>query len=61
MYFADMMPTLAALCGAKAPAEIDGVDFSPTLFGANQPELADRFFYWEWDRDGLHQQAARWR
>jgi uncharacterized sulfatase len=61
VYFADMLPTLAALGGAEAPAEIDGVDFSPTLFGKEQPELADRFFYWEWNRDGLRSQASRWR
>lgn len=61
VYFADVMPTLAALCGGKAPEHIDGLDFSPTLFGSQQPELADRFMYWEFDRDGLVAQAARWR
>ena len=61
VYFADVMPTLAALCGGKAPAGIDGLDFSPTLLGREQPELADRFMYWEWNRDGLRSQAARWR
>lgn len=61
VYFADVMPTLAALCGGKTPAGIDGVDFSPTLLGSDQPELADRFFYWEFNKNGLRQQAARWR
>jgi arylsulfatase A-like enzyme len=61
VYFADVMPTLAALCGGRAPAGIDGSDFSPTLLGNNQPELADRFLYWEWNKNGLRQQAARWR
>jgi arylsulfatase A-like enzyme len=61
VYFADVMPTLAALCGGKAPERIDGVDFSPTLLGSQQPELADRFFYWEWNKNGLRSQAARWR
>ena len=28
---------------------------------ANQPELSDRFLYWEFDKDGLQKQAARWR
>jgi uncharacterized sulfatase len=55
------MPTLAALCGGNAPAGIDGLDFSPTLLGSNQPELADRFFYWEWNKKVLRSQAARWR
>jgi arylsulfatase A-like enzyme len=61
VYFPDIMPTLAALGGGKAPAKIDGIDFSPTLLGSNQPELFDRFMYWEYDKDGLKSQAARWR
>lgn len=61
IYFADVMPTLAALTGASTPPQIDGVDFLPTLLGSNQPELSDRFFYWEWNRGGLRSQAARWR
>ena len=61
VYFADIMPTLAAVGGAKAPAGIDGVDFVPTLRGSNQPKLFDRFLYWEYDKNGLQKQAARWR
>jgi arylsulfatase A-like enzyme len=61
VYFADMMPTLATLGGGKAPAKIDGVDISPTLLGSHQPELFDRFLYWEFDKDGLQKQAVRWR
>ena len=61
IYFGDIMPTLAALSGAHAPANLDGVDFSPTLFGSQQPELADRFLYWEFNRDGLQAQASRWK
>ncbi len=34
VYFADIMPTFAALGGGHAPAKIDGVDFSPTLLGS---------------------------
>src|SRR4029079_3561322 len=61
VYFADMMPTLAALGGGKTPAKIDGIDFAPTLLGRVQSELFDRFLYWEYDKDGLQKQAARWR
>ncbi|HEX5472929.1 MAG TPA: arylsulfatase, partial [Lacipirellulaceae bacterium] len=61
VYFADIMPTLASLCGGTAPAGIDGVDFSPTLLGRHQPELADRFMYWEFDHNGLAAQSARWK
>jgi arylsulfatase A-like enzyme len=61
VYFADVLPTLAALGGGKPPAKIDGIDFSPTLLGSDQSELFDRFLYWEYDKDGLQKQAARWR
>jgi len=61
IYFADIMPTLASLCGATPPTGIDGLDFSPTMMGGDQPQLADRFFYWEFDKNGLQRQAARWR
>jgi uncharacterized sulfatase len=61
VHFADVMPTLATLGSGTAPAKIDGVDFSPTLLGSNQPELFDRFLYWEYDKNGLQKQAARWR
>jgi arylsulfatase A-like enzyme len=58
--FADMMPTFAALAGGKAPARIDGTDISPTLFGSRQPELSDRFLYWEFDHNGVQAQSSRW-
>lgn len=61
VYFADVLPTLATIAGATPPDNIDGVDFTPTLLGDDQPELADRYFYWEYSKNGLRQQAARWR
>ncbi len=60
VYFADVMPTLAAVGGGNSPPKIDGIDFSPTLHGGEQPELFDRFMYWEFDKNGLQKQAARW-
>lgn len=59
VYFPDIMPTFAALAGSEAAADVDGIDFSPTLFGSQQPELSDRFKYWEWNKNGLRVQAAR--
>jgi arylsulfatase A-like enzyme len=59
VYFADVMPTVAKLGGAQAPSGIDGVDFSPTLLGQTQPQLADRYMYWEYGKDGVYSQAAR--
>jgi arylsulfatase A-like enzyme len=59
VYFADMMPTFSKLAGAKAPSWIDGVDILPTLEGHDQPELSNRFMYWEFDKDGVVAQSAR--
>jgi arylsulfatase A-like enzyme len=59
--FADIMPTLANLAGASAPTGIDGIDFTPTLLGKEQPELTNRFLYWEFGKEGVYAQAARWR
>jgi arylsulfatase A-like enzyme len=60
IHFADVMPTFAALTGGETPQPTDGVDFSPTLVGKDQPELSDRFLYWEFDKLGLQQQGSRW-
>jgi hypothetical protein len=55
------MPTFAALTDGKTPKLTDGLDFSPTLVGKVQPELSDRFLYWEFDKLGLQQQGSRWK
>jgi len=57
-YFADVMPTLAALAGPSTPSGIDGVSIVPTLLGARQ-DLADRFMYWESPPPNLHQVVRR--
>jgi uncharacterized sulfatase len=57
--FADVLPTLAGVAGVNSPANIDGIDFGPTLFGSDQPELNDRFMYWEFGKIGVYTQAAR--
>jgi arylsulfatase A-like enzyme len=59
-YFADVMPTLAELAGVRPADKIDGISVVPTLFGQGQPELRERFMYWERPKKRL-QQAARWR
>lgn len=58
--FADVMPTLAQIAGAVAPTCLDGVDFTPILLGGEQPELSDRFLYWEFYKYGVQAQSARW-
>ena len=57
-YFADFLPTCAALAGVKPPAAVDGVNFLPILLG-NSQNLSDRFLYWEYPQQRL-QQAVRW-
>jgi arylsulfatase A-like enzyme len=56
-YFADVLPTFAALAGAAAPKNIDGLNVLPAILGKEQIELRRRFLYWE--SHNLHQ-AVRW-
>jgi len=58
-YFADFLPTAAALTNAKVPRDIDGVSVLPILLG-KETALPDRFLYWEFFERGF-QQAVRWR
>ena len=44
--FWDVMPTLAELAGTKAPKQIDGISFAPTLLGKSGQKEHD-FLYWE--------------
>jgi arylsulfatase A-like enzyme len=52
----DMLPTLAELAGAKAPAGIDGLSMARALRGQQQP--THEFMYWEFHERGF-QQAVR--
>jgi arylsulfatase A-like enzyme len=53
--FEDWMPTLLELIGAKdrAPMDIDGISFAPTLFGKSEPPRP--FLYREYPDDGGQQ------
>jgi len=61
--FEDWMPTLLHLAGlsSKMPADLDGIDFSQTLGGKNQPERD--FLYREFPGYGGQQAvwAGRWK
>ena len=52
----DVLPTLAEVAGAKAPAGLDGVSVTRVLRGGTQP--APEFLYWEFHERGF-QQAVR--
>jgi arylsulfatase A-like enzyme len=49
-YFPDMLPTIAEVAGAIAPADIDGISILPELIGASamgRPQAKHDFLYWE--------------
>jgi arylsulfatase A-like enzyme len=52
----NMLPTLAELAGARAPAGLDGSSMARALRGEPQP--SDTFLYWEFHERGF-QQAVR--
>ena len=58
-YFADVLPTLCEIGGAKVTGRVDGVSVLPTILGREQPELNTRMMYWE-QYSGGFQQAVRW-
>lgn len=59
-WFADVLPTLAELGGGELPAGVDGQSVVSVLKGRAQPELAERFLYWEFHEGGF-KQAGRWK
>ena len=49
-YFPDMLPTIAEMTGASAPADVDGLSILPTLIGnkaAGHAQQQHDFLYWE--------------
>ncbi|MCA9126706.1 MAG: arylsulfatase [Planctomycetales bacterium] len=53
-YFADIMPTLADLAGAKAIDNTDGISFLPTLMGTDSQDQHE-YLYWEFYEQGSRQ------
>jgi arylsulfatase A-like enzyme len=60
-YFADFLPTAAALAGVSAPV-CDGMDVTTLLFDQKH-RLPERFLYWEMPKSGLSQavRVGRWK
>ncbi len=49
-YFPDVLPTIAEVTGAKAPADIDGLSLVPELIGeaaAGRKQAQHEYLYWE--------------
>jgi arylsulfatase len=61
-YFPDVLPTLCDIAGAKAPADLDGVSFWPTLSGKGK-QKEHNFLYWEFPAYGGQQAliAGNWK
>ena len=51
-YFADVLPTLSELAGARPPAAIDGISVAPTLLGRNAQQKRHAHLYWEFYERG---------
>lgn len=62
-YFADILPTLAELTEAKAPAKLDGVSFAPTLLGDTANQTQHDFLYWEFyeNRGAQAVRQGKWK
>ena len=58
--FWDVLPTMAELVGQKAPSDVDGISFLPTLKGEKQKE--HKYLYFEFTKGAeqkIHSQAVR--
>lgn len=59
-YYADVMPTLAELAGAKCPEDIDGISFLPTLTNRPEDQKQHEYLYWE-DRGWRAVRMRNWK
>jgi len=50
--FADVLPTLAELAGARVPQGIDGLSLVPTLRGNVKAQKVHKYLYWEFYEGG---------
>lgn len=57
--FWDVLPTLAELAGASAPANIDGLSMAALLSGKPERQKQHDFLYWEFHEGPSSKQAVR--
>ncbi len=57
--FWDFFPTAAEIADVKAPDDIDGISFVPSLLGERHNQQKHDFLYWEFQRQNIFNQAAR--
>jgi arylsulfatase A-like enzyme len=43
----DFLPTCAEIVNVKAPEDIDGISYLPTLLGKNKKQIQHKYLYWE--------------
>jgi arylsulfatase A-like enzyme len=62
-YYADVLPTLCEIGGAKVTGAVDGLSVLPTLRGQPQTALETRMMYWEQYSGGFQQavRMGRWK
>ena len=60
--FWDIFPTVAEMIGQKAPENLDGISFLPTLLGKNN-QIEHDYLYWEFHERGgrLAIRAGDWK
>jgi arylsulfatase A-like enzyme len=62
-WFADFLPTAAALAGVAAPEKIDGLSLKALLNGDEKAQAKHRYLYWEFYERGSAQavREGRWK
>jgi len=53
--FWDVLPTVAEITGTKAPDDVNGVSFAPTLLGHPERQKKHEYLYWEFPGYGGQQ------
>lgn len=61
--FWDVLPTLADVAGAKAPAGLDGISMLPTILGRETEQKPHPPLYWEFHEGGFSQavRLGKWK